>query len=359
MKFSVVIATYNRADDLAETLTSLGDLTTDHAWELIVVDNNSTDETPRVVAGAAGTFPVPLRYLLEREQGRSAALNAGIRVAEGEIIVVTDDDVRVQPEWLDRAAAALEQLNADYVGGKVLPIWKGQRPAWIPDRGGRHWAVIALLDYGPEAFELGDRAPLGVNMAFRRQAFVRAGLFDNKIGRKAGTLLGQEVREWGQRARLAGLRGFYAPDMVIRHVIPSDRLKKAYFRRWFYWHGVSRAILYELKGLDMESPERTTLDFSKVPHVAGVPRYLYRTFLSSFSAVFSSLTRGDKVATFENELWMWFFAGILRQRWKDRHKPPPVPAERTDAKTMSFSSFSGSGPRPAPGSDPEQYRDDR
>jgi glucosyl-dolichyl phosphate glucuronosyltransferase len=318
MKFSVVIATYNRADDLSATLASLSALETAAGWELIVVDNNSVDATPEVVAQAAHGFPVEVRYLLEKEQGRSAALNAGIRASRGEIIVVTDDDVRVHPDWLDNAAAALERHNADYLGGKALPLWEAPRPMWIPDRGGRHWAVIALLDYGPAAFELGERVPLGVNMAFRRDSFTRAGLFDNRIGRRAGTLLGQEVREWCQRARAVGLRGYYSPDLVVQHVIHSDRLSKAYFRRWFYWHGVSRAILYETRGLDMESPERTILDFTKVPHVLGVPRYLYRTCLSSIGSMFSSLVRRDPVATFEHELWIWFFAGILNRRWKNR-----------------------------------------
>src|SRR5207245_1883949 len=86
-------------------------------------------------------------------------------------------------------------------------------------------------------------APCGVNLAFKREAFDRSGLWDPGIGRKAGTLLGQEVREWMLRARDAGLRGMYAPNMVVHHVIPEDRLQKRYFRRWFYWHGVSRAML--------------------------------------------------------------------------------------------------------------------
>jgi glucosyl-dolichyl phosphate glucuronosyltransferase len=324
MKFSVVIPTYNRAAELVETLGSLGELKIVETWEVIVVDNNSPDDTREVVMKAACTFPVALRYLFEKEQGRSAALNAGIRAAKGEIIVVTDDDVRVEPDWLEKAWSALEGLQCDYLGGKALPIWTAPRPEWLPNRGGRHWAVIALLDYGPQPFQLGDRVPLGVNMAFRRDAFTRAGLFDNDIGRKAGTLLGQEVREWCQRARTAGLRGFYTPDLIIHHVVPAERLSRRYFRRWFYWHGISRAILYETKGLDMEAPERTSLDFSKVPHVAGVPRYLFRTCFQSFVSMLSSIIRRDEVVGFEHELWLWFFAGILKQRWKNRHRPIPV-----------------------------------
>ena len=319
MKFSVIIATYNRADELPRTLESLKQLESHDAWEVIIVDNNSSDNTREVVLERVDSFPVPLRYIMEKEQGRSAALNAGIRTAKGEILAITDDDVRVDSQWLLNAERALTRLNCDYLGGKALPIWGGELPEWLPNRGGKHWGVIALLDYGPEPLEFGEQqVPLGVNTVFKRECFERAGLWDNSIGRKAGTLLGQEVREWSQRARAAGLRGYYSPDLIVHHVIPGDRLTKKYFRKWFYWHGISRAILYQNKRLDMETPESTALDFSEVPHIAGVPRYLYRTCVMKFFSSWAALLRGDAIARFEDELWIWFFAGILRQRWKDR-----------------------------------------
>jgi GT2 family glycosyltransferase len=160
-------------------------------------------------------------------------------------------------------------------------------------------------------------------MAFRREAFERAGLWDNSIGRKAGTLLGQEVREWGLRARLAGLRGFYVPEMVVHHLIPPDRLTKRYFRRWFYWHGISRAMLYAKTRINMEAPEQTHLDYSRVPHIAGVPRYMYRSCLRAFKDMIGAKARRDDMAAFEHELWIWFFAGIIRQRLRDRKSDPP------------------------------------
>ena len=113
MKYSVVIATYNRCQDLRDTLGSLAALRPDATWEVIVVDNNSTDTTRVVVEEAAPSFPAPLRYVFEREQGRSPALNAGIRQARGTIVVTTDDDVRVESDWLNRAAEALDTLNCD------------------------------------------------------------------------------------------------------------------------------------------------------------------------------------------------------------------------------------------------------
>lgn len=320
MKYSIVIATYNRAGDLAGTLDSLAALRPDGPWEVVVVDNNSTDGTRGVVEAAAARFPVELRYVFERQQGRSPALNAGIRASRGAVVVTTDDDVRVPASWLNEAWRGLSTLGCDFVGGRVLPIWMAPRPAWLPDHGGRQWAVIALLDYGPEPIEFGARVPLGVNMAFRRSAFDRAGLLDPHTGRRAGTLLGQEVREWCIRARRAGLRGFYVPGMVVEHIIPAERLRKRYFRKWFYWRGISRARLYERSGLDMEAPERTTLDFSKVPHIAGVPRYLYRKALSAALGWVRAAWRRDPVAAFDHEVWLWFFAGIVRQRWIDTSK---------------------------------------
>jgi glycosyltransferase involved in cell wall biosynthesis len=321
MKFSILIATYNRAAVLAETLASLSRLRPGASWEVIVIDNNSPDDTRAIVEAAIPAFPVPLRYAFEREQGRSAALNLGFRIAQGEIIVTTDDDVRVEPDWLNRIEAGLESQQCDYVGGRVLPRWGAEPPRWLPRTNSRLWAVIALLDYGEAPILLGRRAPLGVNMAIRREALDRVGGFDTRIGRKAGTLLGQEVREWCLRAKAAGVVGYYIPDVVVQHLIPADRLTRRYFRRWFYWRGISRAMLYRQTGLDMESPETSTLDFSRVPHFAGIPRYLFRSALVALRDSAAAALKHDPAASFERELWLWFFAGIVKQRWRDRREP--------------------------------------
>src|SRR5687767_5615810 len=145
MEFSIVIPTYNRADELRETIRSIAKLDVAGTWELLVVDNKSTDHTRTVVEAESTSFPAPLRYLFEPEQGRYAALNTGIRAAQGDIIATTDDDARVDRDWLTHAAAGLEAHGCDYVGGKVLPLWKDARPSWLPNApGGGHWAVLAL-----------------------------------------------------------------------------------------------------------------------------------------------------------------------------------------------------------------------
>jgi glycosyltransferase involved in cell wall biosynthesis len=332
MKFSIVIATYNRAAELVSTLASLARIQSPSPWEVIVVDNNSPDDTRAIVEGAAAAFPVPLTYAFEREQGRSAALNHGFSLASVVINVTTYDVVRVDPDWLQRIENGLTTLDCDYVGGRVTPLWSAPRPRWLPNHTGPMWAVIALMDFGPEAVEFGTRVPLGVNMAFRRAALDRVGGFNPRIGRKAGTLLGQEVREWCLRAREAGLHGFYVPDVVVRHVIPADRLRKGYYRRWFYWRGISRAMLYADTGLDMEAPEQSKLDFSRVVHIGGVPRYLFRNAWIAIKDTLAARLRRDPVRAFEREVWLWFFAGIVVQRWKDRRS---IPAHLGNAAPLS------------------------
>ena len=329
MKFSIIIPTHNRADELRQTIDSIAKLEVAGDWELIVVDNKSTDHTRTVVESRAPSFPAPLHYIFEPEQGRYAALNTGIRAAKGDIIATTDDDARVEPDWLTRAAAGLEAHGCDYVGGKVFPIWKGARPAWLPQRpGGGYWAVLALQDYGETPREFGVNGlpwPLGINTAAKRATYERIDLFDNRLGRKAGTLRNQAQREWHLRARAAGLRGFYVPDMVVHHVVEPERLKKRYFRRWFYWHGISRAILFTKLGLDMEAPDSSHMDFSKVPRIAGVPRYMYRKLATEAAGLVRARIAGDGVKAFEHEAWLCFFAGIVKQRWTERRVliPPP------------------------------------
>ena len=96
-------------------------------------------------------------------------------MARGEIMVTTDDDVRVAPDWLGQIEGGLDRLGCDYVGGRVEPLWGAAPPNWLPKYSGALWAVIALLDFGPEPVQFGKRVPLGVNMAFRRAALDRVG----------------------------------------------------------------------------------------------------------------------------------------------------------------------------------------
>jgi glycosyltransferase involved in cell wall biosynthesis len=329
MDVSIVICTVNRAAELSETLKSLAMVRAPRSTELIVVDNHSTDDTKRVVQSAAADFPFPIRYLFVRQEGKYAALNAGIRASTGRTIAATDDDARFESDWLERALEALSSYQCEFVGGRVLPLWGGEKPVWVAEHNGLHAKVIALLDHGDTVREFGRGIswPLGVNVAYRREVFERVGLFDNRLGRKKGTLRNQAQREWHLRARAAGARGFYVPDMVVHHLVSRERLQKQYFRRWLYWHGISRAILYRQGGFDMEEPELCKPRYAGERLIGGVPIHLvYKAMRTARSFAWHTLKRDISLA-FEYELWLCFFAGLARQRWIDRKLPvAPGPA---------------------------------
>jgi len=323
MDVSIIICTANRAADLHDTLGSLARVSRPGRVELLVVDNRSTDHTPRIVEEAARHLPFPVRYLFEDEAGKYAALNAGIRASKGRVIVATDDDARFEPDWLERAVDGLSRYGCEFVGGRVDPIWGGQKPAWLRERNGLHANVIALLDHGDRVREFGCGIswPLGVNVAYRRDVFERVGLFDNRLGHKTGTVRNQAQREWHLRARAAGARGFYVPEMVVHHLVARDRLEKQYFRRWLYWHGISRAMLFLQRGFDMEEPELERPPYAGDRQVGGVPLHLIRKALRSTLSLMWQTLKGNVAAAFEYELWLCFFAGVVRQRWADRHLP--------------------------------------
>lgn len=275
---TVLVCTYNRADDLSRTLRSLAGVKSALSWEVLVVDNNSSDRTRDAVQTAAASFPVPLRYLFEPTQGKSNALNTGMAASRARVIVFTDDDVEVPEGWLDAAVGPLlSRTDIDYTGGPVRPAWGAPRPAWL-DETGDLGGTIAVKDHGTEPFIFEDRwkTPLGVNMAVKRTLVERIGGFRPDLGRNGRSLLGQEQAEFFYRSRQARARGLYVPAMSLAHAVPAARLTPDYFRRWWFWKGISHARLHRIHG-------RTELgiDLSTVRTLGGVPRYLYRTALNS------------------------------------------------------------------------------
>jgi len=270
---SVVIATYNRAELLRATLESLIRSATHRRWDIAIVDNNSIDDTRQVVATFAATSPVPVTYLTERRQGKSSALNTGIANAHSDILLLTDDDVEVDPGWLEAACVAFERHpEIDYVGGPVDPIWEVPPPRWFDQKRSDLWGTVAILDYGPEPFifEARRRVPLGANMAIRRRLFDRIGVFHPELGRTGKSLLGQEQAEFLARARARELQGMYLPAMRVAHHVPAVRLTKQYFRRWWFWKGLSRA---RVDAIHHET--ELGLDLRRVPYVLGVPRFVW------------------------------------------------------------------------------------
>jgi glycosyltransferase involved in cell wall biosynthesis len=314
---TVLIPTYNRAALLDETLQSLRSLRLrpGRTWNVLVVDNNSSDGTRAVVERHALDFPVPLRYLFEERQGRSSALNAGLAAADGAVIAMTDDDVRVDEGWLEAACDALAD-GADpsiaYAGGPVSPIWEKDPPDWLDLTRGDLWGTIAIQNHGPDGVVYDDKrkVPLGANMAARRSLFGTIGAFRPDLGRSSGrVVMGQEVPELLMRARAAGLRGVYVPAMRVHHHIPARRLDRAYFRRWWFGKGVSRSLL------EQDQPvTELGVDLRKTPHVLRVPRYMYRSALADVMGWMRGRARRRPAAAFRHEMMLAYFAGYAVTR---------------------------------------------
>ena len=159
IEVSVLISTYNRAPRLRTALAALLGQTGDVRYEVIVIDNNSSDDTAGVVAEMAAASPDRIRYVFEGRQGKSHALNTGLTLARGEILAFTDDDVRVAPDWLLQFRRGFTAHPAvDYIGGRVLPEWLAPAPRWLTTA---HWSPLALQDYG-DALQVCRSGPGGV-----------------------------------------------------------------------------------------------------------------------------------------------------------------------------------------------------
>ena len=134
MDISVIVCTFNRHKSLARTLDSLvaSTLPASVEWEVIVVDNNSTDATPDLVRRYADAHPSRVRYVFEATQGKSYSLNKAVRGARGAILAFADDDVVVEPTWMWKLTQPLIEGRWSGVGGRVIPEWAAAPPRWIP-----------------------------------------------------------------------------------------------------------------------------------------------------------------------------------------------------------------------------------
>ena len=313
---TVLICTYNRARALGETLDSLARMTVPPgvSWDVLVVDNNSSDDTAAVVRGRQPAFPVPLHYLHEPRQGKSYALNTGLAAGRSAFVVFTDDDVVVEAGWLEAAIAPMmADAGIDYTGGRVYPIWEAPCPSWLDRERGDLWGTIAILDYGPVpfVFEERQRVPLGANMAVRRSLIDAVGGFDPAFGRTGTSLLGQEQAEFFCRTQAHGARGLYAPDMTLHHHVPAGRLTRNYFRRWWYWKGISRSRLHRI-----HPKSDAGTDLSKAKRIAGVPLYAVKAMVRHLIAGLGRLARRDIVGATRHEMMLAYYAGFAREDWR-------------------------------------------
>lgn len=307
---SVVVSTYNRAGMLRGALASvLAQKPGSPPFEVLVVDNNSTDGTAAVIAEASARDE-RVRHLFEPRQGLSHARNAGIASALGRIVTFTDDDVRAEPDWIEAIVRAFDEApDAAFVGGKVLPDWPGPPPAWLTRE---HWAPLALADYGERPIRVSlehNICLVGANLSVRRDVFDKVGMFDAGLQRVRDGIGSCEDHEFQLRCLRGGTTGLYDPRIVIHADVQPNRLEREYHRRWHTGHGHFQAVMRD------ESLER-----SRLGTICGVPAHLYRQAAADLAGWAIGLVRRQPERAFAHELRWRFVQGFWRTRRRQRRE---------------------------------------
>ncbi len=219
---SIVVCTYNRAGQLRGALASLYNLATDgcFSYEIVVIDNASTDETPQAIAAAAAESKNPLRAVRETEQGIVPARNRGIREARGRWIAFFDDDQLADPRWLVELYLGAIERRCRVVGGTVLLALPAGCTRQLDP------AVRMLLGeavHAREPVRYGGRVIPGCgNLMIERTVFDQVGVFQRTIHGRG------EDTDLFTRIEAAGIEAWYLPAAVIHHLTPAERLEDAY-----------------------------------------------------------------------------------------------------------------------------------
>ena len=308
---SIIVCTYNRADSLQGTLRSLNEMIGlhDQACELIVVDNNSRDATKACVDKFKQESKCPVRYIFENRQGKPYALNTGIQSAAGEILLFTDDDVIVDKGWLSNVIKAFGETQSLGVGGRIVPVWPGEKPSWLNTEGPYGlMSAIASYDLGDAPCDLNSaNVPFGANVAFRREAFEQYGYYRTDLGPSAGKERiggGGEDTELARRLVRAGEKLVYSPSAIVYHPVEPERARKRYFKLWHFEYG--KALI------------KLGADAPRGVQYFGVPRYLFR---SLFENSFRWLVALNSHKRFYYQLQVYLFAGEIVAAYRAGSSP--------------------------------------
>jgi glycosyltransferase involved in cell wall biosynthesis len=309
---SVVIPTYNRCELLPRALDGvLSQDSGDVRYEVIVVDNNSSDGTKDVATARCGMGETSLRYLFEGQQGTAHARNTGIAAARAPIVAFTDDDVRVDRRWVAEIKRAFdEHPEVDCVSGPILPAWPTQPPEWLtPD----HWVgALALQEHGTEAFHLNADRPLslaGANLAFRRSIFDRLGAFApefSKVGDQSDTEMLIRLFQNGGQA-------LYVPSILVTADVQAERLRKKYHRTWSFRTGRGQALMRFLEIFDREG--HLTRPEPSGDTLYGVPAFAYRAFVQDAKGWLVTSLRGRSSAALTHEKRLRYLIGYVVGRF--------------------------------------------
>jgi glycosyltransferase involved in cell wall biosynthesis len=238
---TVVICTHNREKYIEGSIRSLLDQTLDdYMYEIIVVDNRSTDNTAQIVKNL-DTGGRNLRYLFEENIGLSYARNTGLRHAKGRYVAFLDDDAEASSTWLANIIACFENADDDVcsVGGPVEPAWEIPPPKWLTPTMKR---ALAVVNWNGSPHVLKKNQWLaGVNVAYKKTILETCGGFNTSLGRKGKNLLSMEETFLREQLEKKGKKSFYHPNIKVKHHIPRGRLKRSWFLKRSFWQGVSDA----------------------------------------------------------------------------------------------------------------------
>lgn len=263
--------------------------------ELLIVDNGSTDNTASVLMPATST-KFSLRVLREDRQGKSSALNRGLSLAQGKILLIVDDDVVVHPLWLIKHLESYSLSSFDAVQGRVLPgVDLDGKPA---DPNKLREYNIPIIDYGDQICEI--RGLTGTNISFKREVFERVGRFDTRLGPGAAGF--SEDSEYSIRIRQAGFKIGYTPDAVAYHELSPARYGREYNRKVEYQKGLSRSLY-----------RTDSIVFNILPNlVANCIRYPLYCLLGKTQKAYKTEGRIMKC-------WGYLAGKVRRRHWLDSH----------------------------------------
>lgn len=238
---SVIICTYNRDKYIYDVLRSVAENTfSTEGYEIVLVDNNCTDNTKARYAQFVSDFPaVNTRYVFEKEQGLSHARNRGIKEAQGEIVIYVDDDAVVNSDYLATYADFFSShLDVDAAGGPIIPLYETEEPPWMS-----HFTrqlITGKLDLGNKKRKFPKNSfPGGGNAAYRKSVFEKVGLFNVDLGRKGRNLIGAEEKDIFDKMTRQNMQFYYLSTAILYHIIPEQKLLPEYFNKLTYSIGVS------------------------------------------------------------------------------------------------------------------------
>ena len=309
---SVVISTYNRCAMLPAAIESiLQQNAPEVIYEVIIVDNNSTDDTRRVVESFIRQGHQNVRYVFEAKQGPSHGRNAGIANARGRIVAFTDDDVRPATDWLSNIKRAFDSNpDVECVGGKILPRWPTDPPAWLTSD---HWGPLAIADYGNSIIFSAPNTPIcwsTSNISFRSAVFDRIGGF-------SGAFMRCQDRELMCRFMRDGGRMMYVPDVVVTADVIAERLTKAYHRTWHMTTGKYHALmrLYERMGPD----GRILAEPLETVRLFGAPAFLYRESINECGHWLLEIIRRRESLSFKHQNRVRYLLAYIKESYRREH----------------------------------------